>query len=213
MTEISLPTEGINFHLKFCIISAISIFAGLIYFSSLLHIMENVSEPQKQFTVLPHSSVEEQNLISVNKFLVLSIATMGFYTFWWSYKTWRFFHQKDQLDISPALRAIFGIFFLISLYKRILHYASEKGYQEHYSPVLLFVFGLAFDLLGLLPAPFWLLSNIGILFTLPAFKALLHAMQHATEYRTVSESGYSTRQKVLLGIGGLIWIVCLASME
>lgn len=174
--------------------------------------MENVVEPQEQHPVLPHSSVEEQNLISTDKFLVLSIATMGLYTFWWSYKAWRFFQQKDQLDISPVLRAIFGIFFLIPLYKRILHYAREKGYQEHYSPVQLFVFGLAFDLLGLLPDPFWLLSNISILFTLPAFKALLHAMQHATEYSTASQSGYSTRQKVLLGIGGLIWVVCLASV-
>jgi len=175
--------------------------------------MENVSEPQEQTSALISSAVEEQKLISADKFLVLSIATMGLYTFWWSYKAWRFFQQKDQLDISPALRAIFGIFFLIPLYKRILHYAREKGYQEHYSPVLLFVFGLAFDLLGLLPDPFWLLSNISILFTLPAFKALLHAMQHATEYRTVSESGYSTRQNVLLGIGVLVWIICLTSME
>ncbi len=174
--------------------------------------MENVFEPQEQNSALINSAIEEQKLISAGKFLVLSIATMGLYTFWWSYKAWRFFQQKDQPDISPALRAIFGIFFLIPLYKHILHYARQKDYQEHYSPVWLFVFGLAFDLLGLLPDPFWLLSNISILFTLPAFKALLHAMQHATEYRTVAESGYSTRQKVLLGIGVLVWIICLASM-
>ncbi len=175
--------------------------------------MENVVESQEHRPVPPCSSVEEQNLISADKFFVLSIATMGLYTFWWSYKVWRFFQQKDRLDISPALRAIFGIFFLIPLYKRVLHYAREKGYQEHYSPVRLFVFGLAFELLGFLPNPFFLLSNISVLFVLPAFKALLHAMRHATEYSTVSQSGYSTRQKVLLGIGGLIWILCLASVD
>ncbi|SMC00236.1 hypothetical protein SAMN00120144_1666 [Hymenobacter roseosalivarius DSM 11622] len=40
-------------------------------------------------TVL-NTNVEEQKIISTNKFTILCIATFGLYTIWWQYKVWRF---------------------------------------------------------------------------------------------------------------------------
>ena len=46
--------------------------------------------------------VEEQKIISLNMFIFLSITTLGLYSVWWIYKAWRFFQQKEMIDIMPA---------------------------------------------------------------------------------------------------------------
>jgi len=35
-------------------------------------------------------------------FIFLSIITLGLYSVWWIYKAWRFFQQKEMIDIMPA---------------------------------------------------------------------------------------------------------------
>ena len=35
--------------------------------------------------------VEEQKIISLNKFILLSIISFGLYEIWWIYKAWEFF--------------------------------------------------------------------------------------------------------------------------
>ena len=61
--------------------------------------------------------VEEQ-IISLNKFIFLSIISFGTYEIWWIYKAWKFFQQKEGLDIMPAARAIFSIIFLNTLFNK-----------------------------------------------------------------------------------------------
>ena len=54
---------------------------------------------------LRNDDVEEQKIINLNKFIFLSIISFGAYEIWWIYKAWRFYQQKEQLDI----RVCFGI--------------------------------------------------------------------------------------------------------
>ncbi|MFX8512392.1 hypothetical protein ABTM04_21180, partial [Acinetobacter baumannii] len=63
--------------------------------------------------------IENLKVISLNKFIVLSIISFGLYQIWWVFKAWRFFLIKDKLNIMPAARAVFSIFFLYSLFNRI----------------------------------------------------------------------------------------------
>ena len=58
--------------------------------------------------------VKEEKIISLNKFIYLSIISFGVYEIWWIYKAWRFYQQKEKLDIMPVARTIFSIFFLIN---------------------------------------------------------------------------------------------------
>ena len=85
------------------------------------------------------SGVEVQKIISLNKFIFLSIISFGVYEIWWMYKVWKFYQQKEKLDIMPAARAIFAIFFLNALLKKNLEFAKEKGYEGSYSSVPLFI--------------------------------------------------------------------------
>ncbi|HHP6486771.1 TPA: hypothetical protein ACSE37_001147, partial [Acinetobacter baumannii] len=54
--------------------------------------------------------IENLKVISVNKFIFLSLISFGLYPIWWMFKAWRFFLIKDKLNIMPAARAIFSIF-------------------------------------------------------------------------------------------------------
>ncbi len=156
--------------------------------------------------------VEEQKVISVDKFIVLSIVSFGLYNVWWMYKAWRFFSQKDRLDIMPAARAIFSIFFLISLGDRILVYAREKGYNNNYSSVLLLIGFVIVNLMSRLPDPFWLVSIASFIFLIPPFMALNYAKRHSTELLVTEQTSYNGRQIGLIVFGVIFWLLVLLGL-
>jgi len=82
-------------------------------------------------SIVSNNDVEEQKIISLNKFIIPSFLSFDLYGIWWIYKAWRFYKQKENSDILPAARAIFCIFFLNSLFRKILVSAKEKGYQKN----------------------------------------------------------------------------------
>jgi hypothetical protein len=44
-------------------------------------------------------------------FFFLCFFTLGLYSLWWQYRTWRFFKEKDNLDVYPVARSFFFNFF------------------------------------------------------------------------------------------------------
>ena len=74
--------------------------------------MENQDEILDSGNLQMTNDVEEQKLISLNKFITLSIISFGTYPIWWIYKAWRFYQQKEKLDIRPRARAFFSIFLI-----------------------------------------------------------------------------------------------------
>jgi len=156
--------------------------------------------------------IDEQKIISVNKFIFLSIISFGLYELWWIYKEWRFFQQKEKSDITPAARAIFSIFYLHSLFSRILGFAKEKGYSGTYSATLLFIGYIVGSLLAQLPEPFWIVSLITLVFLIPPFKAMNFAKQNSTDFIVTEETSYSNRQIVLIIIGIVFWTLVLWGM-
>ena len=108
------------------------------------------------------------NVLPVWKFIFLVIITFGLYEVVWFYRTWKFFMEKDKLNISPFWRAIFAIFFIYSLFKRILALAKKEGYKESYSPSNLTVVFILFAFSGYLPEPLNLISYLGFLPLIPA---------------------------------------------
>ncbi|MBK7338779.1 MAG: hypothetical protein IPJ00_22780 [Saprospirales bacterium] len=158
------------------------------------------------------SYVEEYNIVSTNKFILLSIASFGMYEFWWIYKAWRFFKKEDNLDIMPAMRAFFSILFLYSLFQTIKEFAQKEGHTESYSSGALFVGFFIFGLLGRLPDPYWLISFFGFAFLIPPFSALNRALVNSETYFDKEQEGFSTRQIILLVIGGFLWAIVLIGL-
>ena len=153
--------------------------------------------------------VEEQKIISLNKFIFLSIITFGLYDVWWIYKAWDFFDQKEKLDINPAIRTLFSIFFLISLFNRILRFAKEKGYNNNYNSILLFIGFWVANFLTYLPEPFCLISIFGYVFLVLPFKALNFAKRNSTDFIVTEQTSFSSRQIALIIIGVTLWVFIL----
>ena len=151
------------------------------------------------------SDVEEQFIISVDKFILLSFITFGLYEIWWIYKAWRFFNQKEKLNISPAIRAILNLFFFYSLLNKVLEYAKENDYGDKYSSILLFLGYATVSFAGLLPEPFWICSSLAVIFLIPPFKALNYAKQNSSGFIVTKQTSFNVRQIVLVVIGALIW--------
>lgn len=64
-------------------------------------------------------------VVSIKKFSVLFIATMGIYLVYWFYKNWSNYKKATNDSIWPVARAIFSIFFVHSLFEQV-SYRKEK---------------------------------------------------------------------------------------
>ncbi len=158
------------------------------------------------------SRVEDQSTISVEKFVFLSVITFGFYQLWWSYKAWRFFKQKQDLDITPPLRALFSLFFQWPLFTRIKDFSEAEGYNPGFSPFLLFIGSLFLDLFSLMPEPYFLLSILSVVFYIPPFKALNYAKTQCNEFVTIEQKSFNTRQIVLIIISSVLWLLMIVGL-
>jgi len=79
------------------------------------------------------SSEEEIFLhIPISRLITLSILSCGLYETYWLYKNWRYLQERDNLNIKPFWRAIFGIFFCHSLLKTIY---QDKELNQFETPV------------------------------------------------------------------------------
>ena len=175
--------------------------------------MENQNKTIDDTTVaLPNTNVEEQKIISLNKFIVLCICSFGLYPIWWIYKAWRFYQQKENSDIMPALRAILSMFFLIPLFNKILTFAKEKGYTQNFSSVGLFIGFLIGNFISKLPDPFWLISIFSFVFLIPPFKALNYAKLKSEEFVVSEQASFSGRQIGLMVVGIILWLLVLLTV-
>jgi len=158
------------------------------------------------------TSKQEEIIISENKFMFLCFISFGLYQVWWIYKAWRFFQQRENLDIIPAARAIFSIFFLHGLFERILSYASSKGYGKVFSPTSNYFGYILVSLLSRLPEPFWLITLMNFTFLIPAFRALNFAKMNSSEIKATFQNDFTGRQIALISFGGVFWFLVIAGL-
>jgi hypothetical protein len=79
-------------------------------------------------------SLPEFYVVSKRKFLILFIATLGAYQLYWCYRNWQLQKLATALDIWPAVRAFFLIFFYHSLFRRIDHRLRQNDRKFYWSP-------------------------------------------------------------------------------
>ncbi|MGD8896441.1 MAG: zinc ribbon domain-containing protein [Acidobacteriota bacterium] len=48
--------------------------------------------------------------VSVLKFWVMSVSTLGVYPLYWLYRNWSYVRERDNSNIWPPVRAFFGVF-------------------------------------------------------------------------------------------------------
>lgn len=145
-----------------------------------------------------------QEILGLNKFIILSILSLGLYPLWWFYKAWRFFKEKDDLDVIPVARTLFSYIFISSLFSKIQTFAQNSGYTKTFSPALLHVAFVAIILLGYLPEPYSLFSLFNFIVFIQPLEALNYAKMNTPGVIAIEKTFFNTRQIVLIVIGGLL---------
>lgn len=150
--------------------------------------------------------------ITKTKFINLDILSLGLYQIWWMYKVWRYYKEKNNLNIMPAARALFSIFFMYALIEKIQKDAKNKGYEKKYSSGGLFFLFIIFHLLSRLPDPFWIISFLGFLLFLQPLSAFNWAVDKSNYYKLNIRDGFNGKQIVILIVGGLFWLLLVISL-
>jgi hypothetical protein len=160
-------------------------------------------------------SVEIRPLLPLNRFVILSVATLGLYGVWWIYKSWKFFKEREGLDIYPAVRTIFSLFFLHELLEKIKRFSKQTGHEPNYSSATLTIGYFMGNLLSRMDR-YFLVAALGLALTLltqvQPFKALNWAIENSPDYRAEESTSFSGRQLGLLIVGGLFWALILLGM-
>ncbi|ENX63639.1 MULTISPECIES: hypothetical protein [Acinetobacter] len=151
-------------------------------------------------------------IISIKRFIILSITSFGLYPIWWMFKAWRFFAIKDNLNIMPALRAILSIFFLYSLFNTIQNYAQENGYTRSFSSTWMFIGYLIVAFAYYLPDPYWLISLFNFIFLIPAFVALNYAKLYSDQVKSIVQEKLSNTHLFIIILGSIWWLLGLVGL-
>jgi hypothetical protein len=67
-----------------------------------------VEKSQSQFLYIP-----------LSRYIIMSVVTFGIYQVYWIYKNWEYLKNRDNLNIHPFWRGIFGVFFVHELLRAI----------------------------------------------------------------------------------------------
>jgi len=66
--------------------------------------------------------------VSLKKFIILTIATLGLYQVYWFYKNWQWVRTVKEEEIWPAVRSFFSGIMNFALFPRIADESGNKGY-------------------------------------------------------------------------------------
>lgn len=151
-------------------------------------------------------------LVDANKFIILFVMSLGLYSIWWMYKVWKFFQQKEEPNMMPAARAIFGIFWVYPLFERIQDYAKENGYESKYNSSFLFVGYVIMNLSSRLPDPIGLVAIFAFILMIPPLRAYNFAVMNSDYYNGEEVARYSAGQMAVVAIGLLLWSTIFLGM-
>jgi len=90
------------------------------------------------------------------------VLTFGLYELAWFYQNWKLIKQRDNSDIQPFWRAVFGVFFCHRLFRDIGQTAATQTANSSFPASSLATVWILLTVAARLPDPFWLLSLVSI---------------------------------------------------
>lgn len=155
-------------------------------------------------------------VVAPTKFMILAFSTMGMYSLYWFYKNWSLQRRAYGLNIWPAPRAIFAVFFTHQLFRAIDTQAHERGYAPGWNAsgqATLYV-GLA--VASQITSRFSEAANVGSAFVLvslglglasvgPLFAAQKVANLVAGDVEGRSNASITAGNSIVILLGLLLW--------
>jgi len=157
--------------------------------------------------------------ISPVRLILMSIVSFSLYEAYWIYKNWRYVKERDNLDIRPFWRGVFGIFFCHSLLHRIHEDKEARAVTvPTFSPGALatgwVVLLISANLISQAPG---IAATIVSAF-IPSFLCLVPVQNYVnsvSERRSPSQSYYrwSSGHIVCLVLGIIVWALLLIGLS
>mgnify|MGYP006284019233 CR=1 FL=1 len=138
--------------------------------------------------------------VRVDKFVVLSMLTLGIYELVWFYRNWRYVRTSSGDDIMPFWRTVFSALFYFNLIQRVR--GNELGWGG--------ALGLAYLLAqgaNRLPDPFWVVESLTFLLLLPIV-LVVNARVPRDQWPAASRwrpRSAALAAAAVLGLGFFVW--------
>lgn len=152
----------------------------------------------------------EQNysrVIPVWKFALFSIVSLGLYQMYWNYKSWKFFKEKDNLDVSPFWRTFLMPLFMSSLFDRFSDMLKKEGHHVNYPTAILIIFWIWINTTTIWKEPIWLLAHLSFLSFIPVLNSLnVYWKEKSPE---LPEKPLTIKEIIFLTAGILVFVLAL----
>jgi len=136
--------------------------------------------------------------VSLWKFAVMSVCTLGLYELYWFYRNWQRVRVREQKGLSPAVRALFALIFCYPCFRRIGRYGVGIGLPPGPPMLVLALLWMIVELSGALPMP-------GTLISLSGFVLLLPVQAYANRINSEKVPGHDPNARLTLT--NWVWIV------
>ncbi|RME48334.1 MAG: hypothetical protein D6795_13050 [Deltaproteobacteria bacterium] len=145
--------------------------------------------------------------VSLTKFLLLFVFSLGLYQFYWGYRQWRSIRDAGK-GVFPLVRAFFLPFFLYAQIRHTEEIFARYGHRERIGalPLALTFFLLALSI-RFVPAPFDLLPFLGSAFPLLLFQQRINAFHRKIAPQVPLDHVIGFRHLALVGMGGFLLFV------
>lgn len=186
--------------------------------------------PQADMSKTPGAGGSDDSfyVVSPRKFILLFIFTFSLYQIYWFYKNWSNYKMQCQLqnaadsDVWPVARAIFAVFFVHALFRRVDQHAEAKqrplswDFSTHATTLVVMLIaanlnGLVAKMVGPMLGnliAFALLGGIGY----SLYKAQGYINQSCGDAQGAANSNLSTANYVWMAVGIVIWLFTIFGM-
>lgn len=151
----------------------------------------------------------EINSISLNRFIILCFCSLGFYQFWWIYKSWKFFCVQEQLKVHAGIRTILPIIFLFPLFYKIRKYSKQFGFKNLYSSIIFYFGFLGFNILVYFPDPLWVFSKLSFIALIIPFITLDKTIDKDSFYYLIIRKKIPKRHLAIIFFGIISWSILI----
>ena len=141
--------------------------------------------------------------VSIRKLVVLSFCTFGLYEIYWFFKNWQLIKAREGINISPAPRAIFAVFYCYQCFRRIRDFQARASDDSKLAAGRLAFGWIVTTLLHKLPGAYWMISLLAFMFIIPV-------QMYANEINATNSPGYIRNNRltgwnwVAVVIGGIL---------
>lgn len=158
--------------------------------------------------------------VSVSKFLMLFVSTLGGYAIYWAYRNWAFYRDARGADVTPVMRGLFWQFFIISLFDRVKVGLEMAGEVCRWYPVTRGVLIILMNLTPLVSSfIFYSPSMFRFVFLIDVIALAIAAYLFVGAQRAINRlagdpDGTSNSEFTIANIlwimgGGVYWVVAL----